>query len=256
MQEDSSLTSRAYLRLRADLITCRLPPGSHLNVSRLQRELGFSQAAVREALSRLTSEGLVEVERHAGFRAAPTSRTGFRELTTACATLELPCLRSAMKNGDVLWEGNLVATYHVASRTLQSVVRGEQDLIEYVRHRQAFHETLLAPCDNQWLLWSWRLLYTQYLRYRHTFASLARFEAELAADFRRFMDVVLERDAEMAEQLCLENYEKIARFVESSFADRQNSAAKSPESAPTGEVSKPLAKRPRKQRKPERAEPV
>jgi GntR family transcriptional regulator, carbon starvation induced regulator len=226
MQEDSSLTSRAYFRLRADLITCRLLPGSHLNVSRLQRELGFSQAAVREALSRLTSEGLVEVERHSGFRAAPTSMTGFRELTTACATIELPCLRSAIKNGDVVWEGKLLATYHVASRMLQSVVRGEQDLIEYVGHRQAFHETLLAPCDNQWLLWSWRLLYAQYARYRHTFASLARFESELDSDFRDFMDVVLKRDIESAERLCLENYEKIAQFVESSFAKLEASAAR------------------------------
>jgi DNA-binding GntR family transcriptional regulator len=199
-----------------------LLPDSHLNVSRLQRELGFSQAAVREALSRLTSEGLVEVERHSGFRAAPTSMTGFRELSTACATLELPCLRSAMCNGDVLWEGNLLATYHVASRMLQKVVSGEQDLIEYVQHRQAFHEALLAPCDNQWLLWSWRLLYAQYLRYRHTFASLARFESELATDFRYFMDAVLACDVESAERLCLENYDKIARFIESSFAALQS----------------------------------
>jgi DNA-binding GntR family transcriptional regulator len=220
MSEDSTVTGRAYAQLRADLISCRLPPSSRLNVSHLCREFGFSQAAVREALSRLTSEGLVETERHAGFRAAPTSMTGFRELSAACATVELHCLRSALQNGDVLWEGKLLATYHVASRTLKNVVRGDEDLVQYVRYRQVFHETLLLPCSNQWLLWSWRLLYAQHMRYRHMFASLARFESELAGDFPIFMNAVLDRDIAAAERMWMEHYEKISRFAESSVAER------------------------------------
>src|SRR5271167_4133379 len=109
-QTDSSLTHRAYTCLRSDLISCRLPPGSRLNVARLQKNLGVSQAAVREALSRLTAEGLAIIERNAGFRAAPISRTGFRDLTAACANTEVPCLRSALEQGDLEWEGQLLAT--------------------------------------------------------------------------------------------------------------------------------------------------
>ena len=42
----------------------------------MQTGLALSQAAVREALSRLTAEGLVEIERHRGFRVAPVSADG------------------------------------------------------------------------------------------------------------------------------------------------------------------------------------
>jgi DNA-binding GntR family transcriptional regulator len=212
--KDASLTHRAYSRLRADLVACRLAPESRLNISRLQKDLGVSQAAVREALSRLTSEGLVVIERNAGFRAAPISRVGFRDLTTACANVEVPCLRSALANGDFVWEGALLATFHVASKVLERCIAGEEDISAYAIQRQAFHEALLSPCTNQWMLWSWRMLYAQHLRYRHTFQALLSFEAELKDDFAHFMDRVFARDVEAAVQACLENYEKVAQFVE------------------------------------------
>src|SRR3546814_6091669 len=56
LMEDTSITGRAYHLLRAELISCRLKPGTRLNISSLQKKLSLSQAAVREALSRLTSE--------------------------------------------------------------------------------------------------------------------------------------------------------------------------------------------------------
>ena len=213
-EDDASLTHRAYSRLRSDLISCRLPAESRLNVAKLQKDLGVSQAAVREALSRLTAEGLVTIERNAGFRAAPISRSGFRDLTAACANIEVPCLRSALARGDLEWEGALLATYHIASKILDRVVAGSEDISAYVVYRQSFHETLLAPCNNQWMLWSWRLLYTQHVRYRHTFKALLLFESELKSDYAFFIERVFARDIEAAVNACLENYEKVAQFVE------------------------------------------
>jgi GntR family carbon starvation induced transcriptional regulator len=214
--QDANLTHRAYTRLRADLIACRLPPDSRLNVSKLQKELGFSQAAVREALSRLAAEGLVTIEPNAGFRATAISRDGFRDLAIACANVEVPCLRSALANGDLKWEGALLATYHVACKVLERVVEGHEDISAYAIQRQAFHETLLSPCTNQWMLGSWRLLYTQHVRYRHTFQALSSFELELRGDFKHFIDNVLARNIEATVQACIENYEKIADFIEGS----------------------------------------
>jgi len=217
MIEDSSLTHRAYVQLRTALISCKLVPGSRLNITHLQRELGLSQAAVREALSRLTAEGLAVIERHSGFRAAPIAAAGYRELADACVTLEVPCLRSSIKNGDLAWEGALLSSYHIASRMLTQVVSDEASLDIYVGHREEFHRRLFSACDNQWLLWSWSLLYAQQLRFRHTFADLARFERGLHADYREFLDVVIERDVERAVQLWLSNHDKVTEFIETNL---------------------------------------
>jgi DNA-binding GntR family transcriptional regulator len=225
MTTDASLTHRAYVELRADLISCRLEPGSRLNISRLQKKLGVSQAAVREALSRLTSEGLAVIERHSGFRASPVSVSGYRELAKACAVVEEPCLRWAIKNGDIVWEGALLSSYHIASRILEKVVAGEVEIGVYARHREEFHQRLFSACDNQYLLWSWSLLYAQHVRFRQTFPDLAKFEMSLADDYRRFLDATLRRDADLAVQLWCENHDKVSVFIESNLHESGRRAA-------------------------------
>jgi GntR family transcriptional regulator, carbon starvation induced regulator len=215
MTLDSSLTNRAYVQLREELISCLLEPGSRLNISRLQKKLGVSQAAVREALSRLTSEGLAIIERNSGFRAAPVSVTGYRELAKACAVLEEPCLRWAIAKGDLAWEGALLSTFHVASRVLEKVVAGKAEIGEYARHREEFHRKLFSACENQWLLWSWSLLYAQHVRFRQTFPDLAKFEMSLGDDFRQFLDATMRRDANEAVRLWCENHDKVSTFIES-----------------------------------------
>jgi DNA-binding GntR family transcriptional regulator len=202
------------VEIRRALISCRLAPGTRLSIAQLQRDVGVSQAAVREALSRLTAEGLAVIERNSGFRAAPVSVEGYRELATAVITIEVPLLRSSIENGDYEWEGALLSAYHVASRVLSEVDDGA-GMEAYVTNREEFHRRLFSSCDNQWLLWSWSLLYAQQLRYRHTFADLARFERGLHADYQTFLDVVIKRDVDRAERLWREYHEKVADFIES-----------------------------------------
>ena len=214
--EDSSLTHRAYVRLRADLISCRLAPGSRLNISLLQRSLDLSQSAVREALSRLTSENLVVIERHSGFRAAPISNNGYAELAEACLVIEIPCLRSSIANGDLKWEGALLSTYHIASQLLARVVSGNSSLDSYVNQREEFHRKLFSASDSRWLLWAWSLLYAQQLRYRHRFADLARFELSLKKENRGFLDAVIQRDVENAVLLWRHHSDAVTNFIESS----------------------------------------
>ena len=146
MTEDSSITHRAYVEIRAALIACRLPPGSRLNIAQLQREIGVSQAAVREALSRLTAEGLATIERNSGFRAAPIAADGYRELSAACLTIEVPLLRSAIQNGDYVWEGALLSVYHVASRVLSEAASDSIGVDAYFSHREEFHQRLFSAC--------------------------------------------------------------------------------------------------------------
>jgi DNA-binding GntR family transcriptional regulator len=219
MPEDSSLTNRAYVEIRQALISCRLAPGSRLSIAQLQRDVGVSQAAVREALSRLTSEGLATIERNSGFRAAPVSAEGYRELADAVITIEVPLLRASIQNGDYAWEGALLSAYHVASRVLSQLDEGA-GMEAYVANREDFHRRLFSACNNQWLLWSWSLLYAQQLRYRQTFADLARFERGLHDDYRSFLDVVIKRDVDEAERLWRENHEKVADFLESQLTPR------------------------------------
>lgn len=232
--DDQSITGRAYHLLRAQIIGCTLKPASRLNISSLQANLSLSQASVREALSRLTAEGLVEIERHRGFRVAPVSAGGFRELTEACITVELPLIRSAIANGGLEWERQVVAAYHRAAQTLQQVVAGNEGVAAYSTERQNFYEVLLSAADNTWLLWSWRLLYAQNMRYRHMYMPLARVELEQLPKHEEIVQAVLKRDSDKVERMAIANYDQVMSVIERTLAGEADSA--------------PPAERPRRRR--------
>ncbi|WP_169799569.1 GntR family transcriptional regulator [Novosphingobium lentum] len=215
--DDQSITHRAYVQIRAGLISCRLKPGSRLKIAQLQRDLDISQAAAREGLSRLAAEGLVTIERNSGFRAVPLSVDGYRELADACLTIELPLLRSSIARGDFAWEGALLSAYHISSRVLAQVGDDEISMDAYVRHREDFHRILFARCDNQWLMRAWSQLYAQQMRYRHTFRELARYERGLHEDHRRFLDAVIDHRVDEAVAMWRDNHDKIVAFIEANL---------------------------------------
>lgn len=212
--DTANMTERAYSQLKSDLIACRLPPGERITISRIQRDAGLSQASVREALSRLTAEGLVEMTRNSGFKAAPISTSGFRELAEASMVIEIPCLQSAIEHGDLHWEGQLMAYLHTSARLLQNNQANFVDLDEYTSNRAAFYTVLLAPCSNRWLLTAWQQLYIGQMRYRHTFNKLAVFEAGLGAHYEQFIHAVCARNTEQAVQLCQQQYQTVISFME------------------------------------------
>src|SRR3569623_3647441 len=60
-----------YRRIRADIMSLKLPPESRVSVDSLARELGVSQTPIREALSMLEANGLVSRRHFAGYAASP-----------------------------------------------------------------------------------------------------------------------------------------------------------------------------------------
>ena len=61
-------------RLREEIIACALPPGEPLRFDVLRERFGASFTTLREALTALAAEGLVDAQEQRGFRVAPVSR--------------------------------------------------------------------------------------------------------------------------------------------------------------------------------------
>jgi DNA-binding GntR family transcriptional regulator len=67
----SLLRDRAYEMLRDAIVAGELEPGEVIRDAELAREVGLSRTPVREALARLTDEGLVEAKPHSWTRVTP-----------------------------------------------------------------------------------------------------------------------------------------------------------------------------------------
>lgn len=216
----SSLTQAAYEHLRADLLACRLRPGVRLKISELCQSLSVSLSAVREALSRLTSEGLVVAEPQRGFRVASISVEELRDLTGVRAGIEGMCLERAIAVGDVTWEARLVASFHRLSRTPEREPGDMERMNEaWSAAHAAYHEALVAACDSPWLLRLRGILYAQSERYRRLSVPLAEGARDLDREHREIMEAALAHDAALAKALMTEHIERTTRvLLEQSWA--------------------------------------
>ena len=201
MTRDSAqnLTQSTYEALRADLLACRIAPGSKLKIQELCNRLSVSLGAIREALSRLTSEGLVVSEPQRGFRAAPISLADLRDLTMVRIEVESLCLRRAVEIGTVEWEVRLVAAYHRLSRTPERPVSDPmRSDDEWADAHAAFHAALVDGADSPWLLRLHSQLYAQSERYRRLSIPLGGSDRNVGKEHQDILDAALKRDADGA----------------------------------------------------------
>src|SRR5271154_5990166 len=152
MATAGSLTQRAYDLLREALLNCRFEPGEPLRIGELCKRLDASQGAVREALSRLTSEGLVEARPQLGFRVTPISAEDLRDLTEARVQIEQVCLRRSIAQGDLAWEARIIAAFHQLSKT-PALEPGTPRRFDrrFVALHHSFFDVLVSACNSMWL---------------------------------------------------------------------------------------------------------
>lgn len=209
-----SLTAAVLDRLRDDILSCRLLPGDRLNIADLSQTLQVSPGAIREALSRLTSESLIVAEPQRGFAVTPISPADLTDLTRTRCQIEAQCLRRAIEIGDVAWETSVVASHHTLSRTQPYAVRDKKIVSEdWARAHKEFHEALVGACDSAWLLRLRRILYLHSERYRRLSGPLNRQERKIDREHAEILEATLARDADRACRLLVRHIEATTRIL-------------------------------------------
>ncbi|WP_432679951.1 GntR family transcriptional regulator [Nioella aestuarii] len=203
-----SSTQRAYLELREAIITGKVAPGERLKVESLKQSLQTGASPVREALSLLTSDQLVERIDQRGFRVAQTSREQFREILTLRCHLEDLALRESIARGGEEWEEALVLSHHRMTR----VDRDKSPDFE-VLHKH-FHMALLAACSSPILLRFCSQLYDLNVRYRYLAGTAESYEKrDIGAEHKAILDAAVMRDAEGAAEQLMTHYRRTGAFL-------------------------------------------
>jgi len=100
-----SLSQKAYDQIRRRIVDLDLPPGSILDESRLQGELGLGRTPIREALLRLSIERLVTIVPRRGIFVAEVGITDLQQIFEVRIILEEQAARLAARRGSKLhWE--------------------------------------------------------------------------------------------------------------------------------------------------------
>ena len=84
-----TLGELAYESIKAQILSCRILPGEKINIDQYSAELGVSTTPVREALSKLQKEGLVQYVPRMGWKISKISKQEFRKLQEVKSLLEI-----------------------------------------------------------------------------------------------------------------------------------------------------------------------
>lgn len=205
---ESSATQRAYRALQRMIVIGELPPGEKLKIDALRSVLNTGASPIREALSLLTSDQLVERIDQRGFRTAATSQANFEEILSLRCALEDMALRQSIAGHSDSWEEQLVLSHHRMTKAEKS------DAESFEHHHKAFHMALLGNCGSPILLRFCNQLYDLNIRYRYLAGrSLDYKKRNVCEEHNGILQAALARDHDLASSRLITHYRQTGAFL-------------------------------------------
>lgn len=208
--------SAVYEQLRADITHGLLAPGSKLRVQVISQRYGVGASPLREALSRLSAEGLVDRTDQRGFSVAALRWDELTELTQTRAQLESLALRDSIQARDTDWEHQLVLLVHQLARTPRSLAEDRYvPNPDWESLHHAFHQVLLARCPSRWLRSFCGSLADEAYRFRQVAAGQHFSSRHVHAEHVAIFEAAIAGRADDAVQLLVQHYTRTADLVAS-----------------------------------------
>ncbi|MFD0693614.1 GntR family transcriptional regulator [Paenibacillus sp. GCM10027628] len=140
------LTDEIYALLKEQIINHLIVPGEKINIDQLARDLEVSNIPIREALSRLTAEGLVNMVPFKGMYAAQMTLQELDEIFEIRLALEGMAIRKAAPNIPSSMLVDLKAEMERWSNRKPTEIVEKINLIAEMN--QSLHGLILDYCSN------------------------------------------------------------------------------------------------------------
>ncbi|MFJ1617179.1 MULTISPECIES: GntR family transcriptional regulator [unclassified Streptomyces] len=138
------LRDTAYEAIRDAIVRGDIPPGAPVRDADLAERLGLSRAPVRDALSRLSGEGLVESKPQSYTR---VTRLVPRDVRDAAAVVQAMQELAARTAVPLLTDPDITAMREANDRFRDATLRG--DVADALRADDRLHGVLVTACGNR-----------------------------------------------------------------------------------------------------------
>src|SRR5574341_905096 len=153
MSTKTVLRQQVYEQIKHDIITCVLVPGDQLSESQFVDRFKVSKTPIREALTSLVQDGLVEYTPNRGFMVTTVSVADIQEIFEARIFFEREIFRLAVKK---------MSDAEIDRLEKQSQVEEDPASPAYAERflesNLKFHMALAAAGRNSRLLWYYEAL--------------------------------------------------------------------------------------------------
>jgi DNA-binding GntR family transcriptional regulator len=201
----ASLSVAVHADLRSEILAGVFAPGARLSPRVLADRFEVSLSVVREALTRLTAQGLVVATPQLGFSVVSLDIEDLLDLTKVRVLIEGAALREAVEHADVEYETLVVGAHHRLMRT--PFLKDEATMTitdEWAGAHATFHDALISASPSPRLRALAASLRDRAELYRRWSGPLAgnqpnhESRRDVAAEHRAMMEAALDHDADRA----------------------------------------------------------
>lgn len=174
-------SARVYAQLRADILQVKIAPGSPLDETSLSERFGLSRSPVREALVRLSSEGLVQILPSRAIVVAPIDFTTVPQFLDALDLLQRVTTRSAAHfrtEADLVDIRNAQAEY--IRRTRESLETGNS--LPTIEANYNFHMAIARAGRNSYFTAFYQRILNEGRRILHFHLSYMKLDPNVTAE--------------------------------------------------------------------------
>jgi DNA-binding GntR family transcriptional regulator len=188
-------TKRAYERIREQITTLQLPPGSPINAQRLADDLDMGLVPVREALKLLAHDNLVVITPRHGLYVADVNAPDLEQLSELRLTLEGLSARLAAQRAT---DDDIVVLQALRLEQASTPAEDSRRLFD-LDHK--FHQAIAQAAHNKYLADSLESLFGLSQRLWYLALPNIGFLPSSVEIHLQLVEAIERRDADQAEQI-------------------------------------------------------
>lgn len=202
------LKELVYLELKHKILTGEIPSQTRLMEVELSEKLNVSRTPVREAIKRLTDDGLVQMEARKGAYVAKISIKEMLDVFEIREDMEgfcayLAAIRSTPEEKAALRE--LAEGYELACE--------RKDKMEIIRYDEEIHNYIVSCCNNETLKQLVNYVQELSLRFRYLYYEDDSRYMDTSQQHIRLIEAIENGDADKARKLADQHVRAIREFV-------------------------------------------
>ncbi len=199
---DLPLGDIAYLRIRHDILCCRILPGAMITESELMENYGLGKSSCRVALARLSQDHLVESRPRKGYRIAPITVRDVEEIFSLRIQLEPFAARLAVGKVNIAQLRELEAACRVE---LRAPLPEQIDV--FMNANKRFHLAIARASGNNHLIRTLSSLMDEMSRLVALGFNVQKTKPEIKHDHNAMIQAFIDGDAKRVELIARRHIE-------------------------------------------------
>lgn len=211
----TTLSEQIYTILREDIINQTIKCGEKLTLKSLQNRFNVSSTPVREAMNRLSQEGLLDHVTNVGAKVVELKEKDIEEIYDFCSVLDVTALRLSLASKNL---EEITAKLKLCLE-LQEQALASGNIKDFMKHSDDFHDIVFQYADNS-------RLYDASLRIRSQFSILTTkyqnytiTKSNVLKEHKNIADAIFAKDLNRAESLMIQHFENAKTYLLSNITN-------------------------------------